>query len=188
MPPPVTTGFRSSLPERYSNLAVAIMAGKHARMSQTSAAFTSTSPQETTQFAARLGADLQPGDCLLLEGGIGAGKSHFARALILSRLSVPEDVPSPTFTLVQTYDLPDGALWRADLYRLGDPDQIIELGLLDAIETDICLIEWPDRMGDLRPAGALTIRSDDPHKTDTREMTLSWTDPAWTPRVQEALA
>ena len=157
-------------------------------MTKMRAAFTSTSPDETAQFARRLGASLAAGDCLLLEGGIGAGKSHFARALILSRMREPEDVPSPTFTLVQTYDLPDGALWHADLYRLGDADQIIELGLLDAIETDICLIEWPDRMGDLRPAGALTIRLDDPHKTDSRELTLSWTDPAWTPRVQEALA
>ena len=157
-------------------------------MTQMRAAFTSTSPDETAQFAERLGAGLKGGDCLLLEGGIGAGKSHFARALILSRLHEPEDVPSPTFTLVQTYDLPECELWHADLYRLGDPDQIIELGLLDAMESEICLIEWPDRMADLRPSTALTIRLEDPHQSDTREIELSWSDPSWRARVEEALA
>lgn len=156
-------------------------------MSQTGAAFTSTSPLETAQFAARLGAALQPGDCLLLEGGIGAGKSHFARALILSRLSVPEDVPSPTFTLVQTYDLPECELWHADLYRLSDPDQVVELGLLDAFESAICLVEWPDRLEDLAPKDALTLRLADPEKTDTREITLTWQTPRWSSIVQGAL-
>lgn len=157
-------------------------------MTQMSAAFTSTSPDETAQLATRLGTDLRAGDTLLLEGGIGAGKSHFARALILSRLAIPEDVPSPTFTLVQTYELPECDLWHADLYRLGDPDQIIELGLLDAFQSAICLIEWPDRLGSLAPTNALTIRLDDPEQTDTRLITLSWTDPRWTPHVDEALA
>jgi tRNA threonylcarbamoyladenosine biosynthesis protein TsaE len=156
-------------------------------MTQMRAAFSSTSPNETAQFARRLGASLSGGDCLLLEGGIGAGKSHFARALILSRLAEPEDVPSPTFTLVQTYDLPDCELWHADLYRLGDPDQIVELGLLDAMETEICLIEWPDRMDDLRPSDALTIRLDDIDQTDTREINLTWSDPSWSARVKGAL-
>ena len=163
------------------------MAGKYARMSQTSAAFTSTSPQETTQFAERLGADLLPGDCLLLQGGIGAGKSHFARALILSRLSVPEDVPSPTFTLVQTYDLAECELWHADLYRLSDPDQVVELGLLDAFESAICLVEWPDRLEDLAPKDALRLHLADPEKTNTREITLTWQAPRWSAIVQGAL-
>lgn len=124
---------------------------------------------------------------MLLDGQIGAGKSHFARALILSRLTVPEDVPSPTFTLVQTYDLPECELWHADLYRLPDPDQIIELGLLDALQTAICLIEWPDRMGDLVPENALLLRFDDPDQNDTRQITLSWTDPRWTARIEGSL-
>ncbi|GGB92226.1 tRNA (adenosine(37)-N6)-threonylcarbamoyltransferase complex ATPase subunit type 1 TsaE [Marivita lacus] len=157
-------------------------------MTKRSAAFTSTSPDETAQLAIRLGRTLRAGDTLLLEGGIGAGKSHFARALILSRLPVPEDVPSPTFTIVQAYELPDCELWHADLYRLGDPDQIIELGLLDAFQNAICLVEWPDRLDDLAPPEALTIRLDDPDKTDKREISLTWTNPAWTDRVTEALA
>lgn len=156
-------------------------------MTQNSAAFTSTSPDETARLAIRLGATLQVGDTLLLEGDIGAGKSHFARALIQSRLPVPEDVPSPTFTIVQAYDLPDTMIWHADLYRLGNPDQVIELGLLDAFQTAICLVEWPDRLDDLRPKEALTIKLDDPDKTDRRVITLSWSDPRWTGRVAGVL-
>lgn len=156
-------------------------------MTQNCADFTSTSPDETARLATRLGAVLRAGDTLLLEGEIGAGKSHFARALILSRLSVPEDVPSPTFTIVQVYDLPDCELWHADLYRLGGPDQIVELGLHDAFETAICIVEWPDRLDDLRPAQALTIRLDDPEKTDTRQISITWSDRAWTDRIAEIL-
>ncbi len=157
-------------------------------MTQHCAAFISNSPDETAQLAIRLGATLQAGDTLLLEGDIGAGKSHFARALILSRLAQPEDVPSPTFTIVQAYDLPECELWHADLYRLGDPDQIIELGLLDAFQNAVCLVEWPDRLDDLRPPEALTIRLDDPDKTDLRVISFSWSNPAWSDRVAKAVA
>ena len=157
-------------------------------MTQHSAAFTSTSPDETARLAIRLGAGLRAGDTLLLEGEIGAGKSHFARALILSRLAEPEDVPSPTFTIVQAYDLPDCELWHADLCRLGDPDQIVELGLLDAFQNAICLIEWPDRLDDLAPPEALTVRLENLDTSDRRDITLSWTNPAWSDRVAEALA
>ncbi|MCK0151215.1 tRNA (adenosine(37)-N6)-threonylcarbamoyltransferase complex ATPase subunit type 1 TsaE [Marivita sp. S6314] len=157
-------------------------------MTTNSAAFASHSPDATAHLAAKLGAGLSPGDCLLLSGGIGAGKSHFARALILSRLAEPEDVPSPTFTIVQTYDLPDCELWHADLYRLGDPDQIIELGLLDAVDTAITLIEWPDRLQDLTPPHALHIAIADPAQDDTRVITLSWSDAKWSDVVARALS
>ncbi len=157
-------------------------------MTQHRAAFSSNSPDETAQLASKLGAVVRAGDTILLEGEIGAGKSHFARALILSRLAEPEDVPSPTFTIVQVYDLPDCELWHADLYRLGDPDQVVELGLIDAFDSAICLIEWPDRLDDLRPADALTLTLDDPEKTDRREITFTWTNPVWTDRIAEVLA
>lgn len=156
-------------------------------MTEHRAAFHSASPEDTAHLAERLGRHLCAGDCVLLSGGIGAGKSHFARALILSRLTEPEDVPSPTFTLVQSYDLPETELWHADLYRLADPDQIIELGLLDAFQTAICLIEWPDRLGDLRPPDALHIQIDDPAKDDTRAFTFAWSGDRWSPRVKAAL-
>ncbi|OWU85964.1 ATPase or kinase [Oceanicola sp. 22II-s10i] len=114
-------------------------------------------PDATTALARRIGALLRPGDVLLLEGGIGAGKTHFARALIQSLLQEPEDVPSPTFTLVQIYDSPHGEIWHADLYRLGHPDEVAELGLTEAFETAICLVEWPDRLGELMPDSALFL-------------------------------
>lgn len=99
----------------------------------------------------------EAGDCLLLEGQIGAGKSHFARALIRARLGREEDVPSPTFTLVQTYQA-DVEIWHADLYRLGHPDEVLELGLEAAFDDAICLIEWPDRLGRHLPQGAVRLK------------------------------
>ena len=95
------------------------------------------SADATARLAERLGALLHPGDCLLLDGPIGAGKTHFARALIQSLMDVPEDVPSPTFTLVQTYDTGAGELWHADLYRLSSPDEIEELGLTHEVDGEI---------------------------------------------------
>lgn len=92
-----------------------------------------------------------------MSGGIGAGKTHFARALILARLQEPEDIPSPTFTLVQTYEAPELTIWHCDLYRLGDPSEVIELGLDEAMDSALCLIEWPDRLGDMAPASALHL-------------------------------
>lgn len=136
-------------------------------------------PEDTAHLAVRLGAHLQPGDCVLLSGGIGAGKSHFARALIQSLWAEPEDVPSPTFTLIQTYDTTKGELWHADLYRLGDVDQIIELGLIEAMQTAITLIEWPDRLAELTPDNALQIEITDPAKNDTRKLSMQATDPKW---------
>lgn len=111
----------------------------------------------TAALARRIAPLLAPGDTILLEGDIGAGKSAFARALIRARLGRMEDVPSPTFTLVQTYDDGRGDIWHCDLYRLTHPDEALELGLDEAFETAICLIEWPDRLGDAAPPEALTL-------------------------------
>lgn len=137
------------------------------------------SPDATADLARRLAADLSAGDVLLLEGGIGAGKTHFARALIQSLLVVPEDVPSPTFTLVQTYETRSGPLWHADLYRLTSAEEIEELGLADAFEEAICLVEWPARLGEIRPEGALTLAFAIPEAEDTRNVTLRWTADRW---------
>lgn len=94
----------------------------------------------------------------MLEGQIGAGKSHLARAFILERLGREEDVPSPSFTLVQVYGAGPDEIWHADLYRLTHADEVWELGLDDAFAHAICLVEWPDRLGSQRPAVALTLR------------------------------
>ncbi len=138
------------------------------------------SPEDTARLAERLAGRLRAGDVLLLEGPIGAGKTHFARCLIQSLMDTPEDVPSPTFTLVQTYDTSAGEVWHADLYRLTSLDEIEELGLAEAFESAICLIEWPDRLGPLSPPGALTVRFDpDPDDELARRITFGWTDPRW---------
>ena len=104
-----------------------------------------------------LAPSLMAGDVVLLSGQIGAGKSCFARAVIRERLGSATDVPSPTYTLVQTYDDADTAIWHADLYRLSGGDEIAELGLLEAGETAICLIEWPERAGNVWPSTALHL-------------------------------
>lgn len=112
----------------------------------------------TAALARMLAADLAPGWTVLLDGPVGAGKTHFARAFIRARQGdLAEDVPSPTFTLVQTYDDPRGTeIWHADLYRLTDPSELHELGLEEAMSDAICLIEWPDRL-ETRPPHAMTI-------------------------------
>ena len=102
-------------------------------MTTKTAACTLNSPEETAQLAARIAGALRPGDCLLLDGVIGAGKTHFARHLIQSLMEEPEDVPSPTFTLVQTYDVPAGELWHTDLYRLSSLDELENWDLTEAL-------------------------------------------------------
>lgn len=112
--------------------------------------------EDTSRMARVLAPALRPGDTVLLAGSIGAGKTHFCRALIRARLGDGVEVPSPTFTLVQTYEgEPD--IWHADLYRLTHPDEARELGLEEAFETAICLVEWPDRLGDYAPRNAIRI-------------------------------
>lgn len=136
----------------------------------------------TIEVAAELGKHLSPGDTVLLSGEIGAGKTAFARALIQSRMrayGTIEDVPSPTFTIVQPYSVGDAEIWHADLYRLGDSSEIAELGLDMAIETAICLIEWPDRLGELLPIAALSVCLSTTGDMDQRILSFSWSDPKW---------
>jgi len=120
---------------------------------------TSHSEKETGDFAARLAAEIKPGTILLLSGPLGAGKSIFARAMIRSLKQDPTlDVPSPTFTLVQTYDTAKGPVWHFDLYRLESPEEIYEIGWDEALSSGgILLVEWPERLGPFTPAQASTI-------------------------------
>jgi tRNA threonylcarbamoyladenosine biosynthesis protein TsaE len=115
----------------------------------------------TACLALALAGILGAGDTVLLEGPIGAGKTFLTRALIHALLAragaPPEDVPSPTFTLVQTYRAGKVEVWHADLYRLSHPAEAEELGLTDAFDTALVLVEWPDRLGPLAPPGALTL-------------------------------
>ena len=111
---------------------------------------------ETMALGAKLIAQLSVGQTICLTGGLGAGKTTLVRGMIQSVLG-PIDVPSPTYTLVQTYDMPDFELWHCDMYRLERPEDGYELGLIDAFEDAVCLIEWPDRLGFLIPENALAI-------------------------------
>ena len=142
------------------------------------------SPDATCGLAQALAPGLGAGDVLLLSGPVGAGKTHFARCLIRALTTRDEDVPSPTYTLVQTYPGPKAEIWHADLYRLGDPAEIVELGLADAFDEAIALVEWPDRLGELTPASALHL--DFAHGTgaETRHLTLRWHDPRWTRKIK----
>ncbi|TNE59485.1 MAG: tRNA (adenosine(37)-N6)-threonylcarbamoyltransferase complex ATPase subunit type 1 TsaE [Alphaproteobacteria bacterium] len=135
-------------------------------------------PDETAteRLGARLAACLEPGDVLCLKGDLGAGKTALARGL-LRALSGQSSlvVPSPTFTLVQTYELDPCPVWHFDLYRLEDPDEIWELGFEEALG-DICLIEWPERAEGLIPeeAATLEIRYDDGARTARLKGPVAW--------------
>jgi tRNA threonylcarbamoyladenosine biosynthesis protein TsaE len=114
-------------------------------------------PAATDACARSLQPHLRPGDVIALSGDLGAGKTAFARALIQGFLGPEAAVPSPTFTLVQTYETDVGPLWHCDLYRLEDPEEIFELGLEEAFQSAITLIEWPERMGIHLPEKALRL-------------------------------
>ncbi|MCV2882123.1 tRNA (adenosine(37)-N6)-threonylcarbamoyltransferase complex ATPase subunit type 1 TsaE [Actibacterium sp. XHP0104] len=146
-------------------------------------------PEDTAALAACIAPRLGPGDVLLLQGPIGAGKTHFARSLIqhlLAQADAFEDVPSPTFTLVQTYEAGDLEIWHADLYRLSHPDDVIELGLIDAFESALCLVEWPDRLADLTPPGALVLGFA-ANADDSRALTIASDDPRWAATLKGCL-
>ncbi len=117
---------------------------------------------ETKAFAAGLAGLCNIGDCILLYGEVGAGKTSFARGFIRELSEVSEEITSPTFTIVQNYPLKTGLkngghLWHCDFYRLKHRDELYELGLEEAFENGITLIEWPEIMGDDAPKNALKI-------------------------------
>ena len=114
----------------------------------------------TDRLGKALAHSLKPGDTVLLTGQIGAGKTCLARAAISAlhiRTGQPEpEVPSPTFTLVQAYELPGLQVWHADLYRLSEASEVTELGLEEAIGQHIVFVEWPDRLEEM-PDDALVL-------------------------------
>lgn len=136
----------------------------------------------TTALAERLAALLAPGDAVLLEGPLGAGKTALARALLRALAGEPTlTVPSPSFTLVQSYETALGPVHHFDLWRLAGADEVAELGW-DELSRDIVLVEWPDRLGPLTPAGALTIALR-PLADGAREATLTgWEGRGWDER------
>ena len=115
-------------------------------------------PAATLDVGERLAAALQPGDVVALHGDLGAGKTHLTKGLARGLGIEPDDVTSPTFTLVQEHVgwLP---LYHVDLYRIERPEELATLGLDEILEADgICVIEWPERAAGLLPPHTLHLR------------------------------
>src|SRR6195952_2470837 len=111
----------------------------------------------TTRLGKAIAGGLGVGDAVALWGDLGAGKTTLARA-ILRALGVTEDVPSPTFTLVQSYDTPRFTVSHYDLYRLKSAREMRELGFGEALEDGVALVEWPERAPEALPPDALHVR------------------------------
>lgn len=148
-------------------------------------AVTARDEADTVRVAAAVAHASIAGDVLALAGDLGSGKTAFARGFIRA-LTVPdEEVPSPTFTLVQTYAADGRTIYHFDLYRIEDPDEAWELGIEEAFAGGIALIEWPERLGRLLPADRLDIRLNMPPgggPTD-RRITLT-AGPSWRGRLR----
>ncbi len=110
----------------------------------------------TQALGAWLAPFLRAGDVVLLQGDLGAGKTTWARGLICALLGDTE-VPSPTYTLVQTYTAPNFEIWHFDLYRLKHETEVWELGIEEALDDGVCLIEWPERIAGLLNGTELVV-------------------------------
>jgi len=132
--------------------------------------------QSLTRFAADFALALKPGDCVLLRGDLGAGKTTFARAAIRALAGDADnriEVPSPTFTLVQTYDL-RLPVSHFDLYRIADPDELDELGLTEALAEGVAFVEWPERAESLLPANGVSLSlAESPDGADGRSLAIA---------------
>lgn len=144
--------------------------------------FTITDEAATSRLGEALASALKAGDIVLLRGDLGAGKSTFARAII-GAISGVRDVPSPTFTLVEVYEAEKFNLWHFDLYRLDAVGDVWELGLEDALDGGVLLIEWPERISKLLPSSVLTIQLE--IKGETRLAKISG-DARWRERLHKA--
>ena len=145
----------------------------------------------TQRLGALLANGLIAGDIIALSGPLGAGKSALARSIILSANPNETEVPSPTFSLVQTYELADKTpLWHLDLYRIESPEDAMQLGLDDAFVDAVCLIEWPDRIKKFLPKSALLINIYVAHNDDSNGIRFVdiTAPPHWSDRLQVIIA
>ena len=140
----------------------------------------------TEDLAQKLAVLAKIGDVIYLKGTLGMGKSSFARAFIRSLSNTQNlEVPSPTFTLVQTYESLSKPVWHFDLYRLESPEEIDEIGIDEALSSAISLIEWPERLGGLSFANTLILTLEPGDNSEARIATLSG-DLSWKKRLKGA--
>lgn len=141
---------------------------------------------DTVALGMKLATALRCGDVILLAGDLGAGKTALARGMI-RHLSGPEiDVPSPTFTLLQSYDCDPGPVHHFDLYRIEHTYELLEIGLEDCLGDGICLIEWPDRLGSRTPVSALAIELRIP--ASGRDIVIGARSGSWHQRLSSHLS
>jgi tRNA threonylcarbamoyladenosine biosynthesis protein TsaE len=137
----------------------------------------------TARLAEQVAARARRGDVIALAGPLGSGKTSFARAFIRALGASTEEVPSPTFTLVEVYAFAAGpTVWHFDLFRLRQPEEALELGIEEAFAEAISLIEWPERLGPLLPAEHLRIELAPGRSSEARVVTLT-ASPSWAPRL-----
>ncbi len=146
-----------------------------------SLSFNCATEAETEALARRLAPLAQAGDVIALSGDLGAGKTVFARGFIQT-LTGAIEVPSPTFTLVQTYEAADAEIYHFDLYRLETPEDALELGIDDAFADGISLIEWPENLGPYLPRGGLRVQIDQSADDTARRITLDGSE-TWAGRL-----
>lgn len=142
-------------------------------------------------FAEVLAPFATRGDVLALRGPLGAGKTAFARGFIAARAraaglgaAAVDEVPSPTFTLVQTYEFPDTPIWHFDLFRLERPEDALELGIEEAFAMAISLIEWPEKLGSFLPRRRLDLEIEFTEDSDERQVKLAGGD-TWPARLSQ---
>ncbi len=144
--------------------------------------FLSSNQAETQGLARALSAGLGMGDALLLDGPVGAGKSVIAREIIRHRLEeygAIEDIPSPSYTLVQCYTAGALDIWHTDLYRLSSTDELYELGLDEAFETALVLVEWAGRLSALKPARHLQVTLEIDADPEARRINIQGVGGGW---------